>query len=285
MSVVYLNGEYIAPEAARISPMDRGFLFGDGIYEVIPSYAGKFLGFALHAARLYDGLSALQIPLEYSVNDLKAISERLIAQHEGESLAVYIQISRGASAVRQHGFEVDMKPTVFIYAFPIPPPPCANAPGRGYRVNTQQDKRWANRHIKSTALLGNVLHYQDAKAQGFDETLLFNGQQELTEAAACNVFIVKDGVIYTPELDQQKLPGITRAMIISMVHQYSDIPLKEQVVTKSQVMDADEVWVTSSSKQLAWVAQIDDKELPPVGPNSIWYQVQSLFTKHQFDFN
>lgn len=285
MSVVYLNGEYLTSEDARISPMDRGFLFGDGIYEVIPSYGGQFLGFTLHIERMLKGLDALQITFHYSIEQLRQICHRLVEEYSGDDVGVYIHVSRGVSEVRHHGFDHDMKPTVFIYAFSIPAAPNVLFPGPGYKVNLQQDKRWAHRHIKSTALLGNVMHYQQAKQTGYDETLLFNDQNELTEAAACNVFIVKDGVIYTPGLDNQKLPGITRAMIISIVHQYSNIAIKEQVVSKEQVLAADEIWITSSSKQLAWVSQVGERKLPKVNEESIWYQVQTLFTKHQFDFD
>ncbi|MDO6718746.1 aminotransferase class IV [Psychrosphaera sp. 1_MG-2023] len=284
MNIVFLNGEYMAPSEAKISPMDRGFLFGDGIYEVIPSYGGKFVGLELHLQRMFQGLAHIDLEHHFTIEEFNGICEHLAMQNGAGNLGIYIQISRGTSPVRQHGFTDDLVPTVFAYAFEIPPMPDADDKNRHfYKVNTQVDARWQKRHIKSTSLLGNVLHYQNSKDAGFDETLLFNDANELTEAAACNVFIVKDNVIYTPLLDNQKLPGITRAMIINIVKQYSDISLVEGVITRSEVEAADEIWITSSSKQIAPVCQLDSA---PVGNGSdypVWYQVQTLFSQHMFD--
>lgn len=284
MSIVFLNGEYMAAQDAKISPMDRGFLFGDGIYEVIPSYQGRFVGLALHLERMFGGLKAIGLEHEFTDSMFKEICQTLVEKHGCGNLGIYIQISRGTSPVRQHGFSDDLKPTVFAYAFEIPAMPDADEP-HFYKVNTQVDARWQKRHIKSTSLLGNVLHYQNSKEAGFDETLLFNDQEQLTEAAACNVFIVKDKVIYTPSLDHQKLPGITRAMIIDVVVKHSEFELVEGIVTKEAVLSADEIWITSSSKQLAPVAQLDESIVGDGQTYPVWYQVQQLFTQHLFDYN
>lgn len=284
MSVVYLNGQYMASEAAKISPMDRGFLFGDGIYEVVPSYGGRFVGLTLHLERMFSGLKAIGIKPSLSINAFKTICTELAEQNGNGNLGIYIQISRGAAPVRQHGFSDALMPTVFAYAFEIPPMPNADTP-HFFKVNTQVDARWQKRHIKSTSLLGNVLHYQTSKEAGFDEALLFNHDDELTEAAACNVFVVKDSVIKTPLLDNQKLPGITRAMIIDVVVNHSDYTLEEGVISRAEVVAADEIWITSSSKQIAPVNQIDDSQIGDGKTYPVWYHIQQLFTRHLFDYN
>ncbi|MBU2916803.1 MAG: D-alanine transaminase [Psychrosphaera sp.] len=286
MSTVFLNGEYMAPEDAKISPMDRGFLFGDGIYEVIPSYDGKFVGFALHFERLLNGLAAIRLTNTFTEAEFREICTQLVSKNGKGNLGVYIQISRGPAPVRQHGFSDDITPTVFIYTFEIPPMPNVDAGNtKFYKVNTQVDTRWQNKHIKSTSLLGNVMHYQTSKDAGFDETLLFNTHGELTEAAACNVFIVSGNKILTPQLDHEKLPGITRAMVIDVVNKHSTFELEERVISFDEVINADEVWITSSSKQVAPVGLLNDQVVGDGKTYSVWYQVQSLFTKHLFDYN
>ncbi|WP_276205940.1 aminotransferase class IV [Halioglobus japonicus] len=144
--------------------------------------------------------------------------------------------------------------------------------------------RWKRCNIKSTALLGNVMHYQQGHAAGHSETLLYNQHGELTEAAACNVFVVKDGVIATPELDHQKLPGITRLMLLEILRKDGTLPVEERVVKLEELDTADEVWITSSSKEIAPVIAIEDK---PVGDGEVgdmWLAAQTLYSAHKFDF-
>ncbi|WP_206483029.1 aminotransferase class IV [Thalassotalea sp. G2M2-11] len=286
MSIVYLNGEFIPPEQAKISPMDRGFLFGDGIYEVIPSYDNKFVGFTPHIDRLLDGLAAIEINHPYDHAFFEEICHQLCEQNGGGDLGIYIHVSRGADTKRHHAFTQNIRPTLFAYAFEIPPAPCVDDTKiNTYKVISAQDLRWQRCNIKSTSLLGNVMHYQRSHQAGFDETLLFNEKDELTEAASCNCFIVKDGVVITPKLDHQKLPGITRLLILDILDKYSDIPVEERVVTRDEVFAADEIWLTSSTKQVGPVRQLDDKIINNGNLGDIWRQTQALFTAHQFDYN
>jgi D-alanine transaminase len=285
MSIVYLNGQYLPMEAARISPMDRGFLFGDGIYEVIPSYAGRTVGMAPHLARMRDGLASIALP--YTVDDAqwRDVVDELLRRNAGDNLGIYIQVSRGASPRRHHAMPEDVEPTRYAFAFDIPPAPVADkARAPRYRVSETRDLRWQRCNIKSTSLLGNVLHYQHGHERGYQETLLFNGDDELTEAAACNVFVVKDGVVATPLLDHQKLPGITRFMVLDILRRHSDLAVEERVVTRDEVEAADEIWLTSSSKEIAPVVAIEDR---PVGDGDIgdtWLQAQTLYSAHKFDY-
>lgn len=285
MSTVYLNGDYMSAEHAKISPMDRGFLFGDGIYEVIPAYNGKMLGFAAHIERMNNGLNEIEIKLNYSADKWREICQQLCEKNQGDNLGIYLHVSRGADVKRAHAYPSDITPTVFAYAFEIPAQPVSDIDNaKTYTVSVEQDKRWQRCHIKSTALLGNVIHYQHGAAAGNNETILFNRLEELTEASSSNVFIVKDGVISTPPLDNQILPGITRWLILTILHSHSDFKVQERVITKQELFAADEVWITSATKEVGPVVKLNDQLVADGKPGKVWQQVQSLFTKHKFDY-
>jgi D-alanine transaminase len=285
MSTVYLNGEYLPMEEAKISPMDRGFLFGDGIYEVVPSYDGKLVGFGPHMDRMQDGLDAIEIQLRVEHEHWRAIAGELVTRNGGGNLGIYFHVSRGADTKRHHAYPEGIAPTIYAFAFEIPPAPVADKnAATTYTVSTAEDLRWKRCNIKSTALLGNVMHYQQSHAQGHSETLLYNQDGELTEAAACNLYVVKHGIVATPLLDHQKLPGITRLMLLEILRRDGSIAVQERVVTRAELENADEVWISSSSKEIAPVIEIDGK---PVGDGSVgdvWLAAQTLYSAHKFDF-
>lgn len=285
MSIVFLNNEYMPMEQAKISPMDRGFLFGDGIYEVIPSYDGKLVGFGPHIDRMNQGLEMIGIQFNWSEEQWREVCQKLIKENGGGNLGLYLHVSRGTDSKRFHAYPDNVEPTVYAFAFDIP---AANIPDKakvkGYRVATTQDLRWQRCNIKSTALLGNVMHFQHGHGQGYNETILFNAENNMTEGSACNAYIVKDGVVITPPLDHQLLPGITRHMLLDILRKYSDIKVEERNVSMQEVMSADEVWLTSSSKEIAPVIEIDGK---PVGNGEIgdtWLAAQTLYTQHKYDY-
>ncbi|TKB44082.1 D-amino acid aminotransferase [Thalassotalea mangrovi] len=285
MNWVFLNGEYMPSEQAKISPMDRGFLFGDGIYEVIPSYGGKFVGFEPHILRLQQGLAEIEINLPIGLQQWRDICQQLAKKNGNGNLGIYLQVSRGTSPVRYHAYPDDIEPTVFAYAFEIPPAPVADKEKvKAYRVKTLSDLRWQRCNIKSTALLGNVMHFQTGYKEGFDEVLLFNQDNMLTEAAACNAFVVTGKVIATPPLDSQLLPGITRLILLDVLRQYSHFTVEERSVSKAEVLNADEVWITSSTKQVAPVISIDNNPVGGGRVGDVWHQAQQLFSEHQFDY-
>jgi D-alanine transaminase len=285
MSTVYLNGEYMPMNEARISPMDRGFLFGDGIYEVVPSYDGKLVGFVPHMDRMQDGLDALEIKLAVDHDAWRDIANELIKQNGSGNLGIYFHVSRGADTRRDHAYPQNIEPTVYAFAFEIPPAPKPDKESATrYRVSTAEDLRWKRCNIKSTALLGNVMHYQYGYSQGNNETILYNQDGELTEAAACNVYVVKNGVVATPQLDHQKLPGITRLLLLEILRRDGSITVEERVVTLAELEDADEVWISSSSKEIAPVIEVDGK---PVGDGSVgdvWLAAESLYSANKFQF-
>ena len=285
MTTVYLNGDYMPMEQAKISPMDRGFLFGDGIYEVVPSYDGKLVGFAPHMDRMQDGLDAIEIQLRVNHDAWRNIANELITRNDGGNIGIYFHVSRGADTQRHHAYPEGIAPTVYAFAFEIPPAPIADkSAAMPYTVSTAEDLRWKRCNIKSTALLGNVMHYQQGYARGHNETLLYNQDGELTEAAACNLYVIKNGIVATPLLDHQKLPGITRLMLLEILRRDGSIAVQERVVTLDELHNADEVWISSSSKEVAPVIEIDGT---PVGDGTIgdvWLAAQTLYSAHKFDF-
>ena len=285
MSMVYLNGDFMPMREARISPMDRGFLFGDGIYEVIPSHKGQMVGFKPHLDRMLSGLDAVEIQVPLDHNAWRDIAKRLIAYNGGGDLGIYLHISRGADTQRSHAYPKGITPTVYAFAYDIPPAPIADkACAVTYTVATAEDMRWRRCNIKSTSLLGNVMHFQQGYAQGQNETILYNNLGELTEAAACNVYVIKDGAVATPLLDEQKLPGITRYMLLDILRRDGGIPVEERIVTLEELNDADEVWLSSSSKEIAPVIEVDGRPVANGSIGDVWLAAQTLFTAHKFDF-
>jgi len=283
--IVYLNGEYIPAEEATISPFDRGFLFGDGIYDALPSYNGKLVGMQLHLDRMQHGLESIGMENPLSDEQWREVAARLIREQDSPNLGIYFHVTRGNEGRRFHGFPVDVQPTVLAMAGVIPPPP---TPGRskqdGLRVSSSEDKRWQRCNIKSTSLLGNVLHFQESYARDLDETILYNAAGELTEASACNVFIVKEGVVATPLLDHQILPGISRHIAIEAMRAEGSIPVEERVISMEEVRQADELWVSSSSKLITPVIELDGKPVGDGVVGAVWEKAIRIYQAAMFDY-
>jgi len=223
MTIAYLNGDYAPLADVRISPMDRGFLFGDGVYEVIPCYDGNMVALQYHLERLHQSLEGIALSQPQSDAELTHILSEVVARNGAGNLGIYLQITRGVVAKREHAFPEHPLPTIFAYAFDISPPSDGSPETAScFRAVTRRDQRWGRCHIKSTALLGNVLHMMEAVEEDAEEVLLFNDQDELTEAAACNVFVICGDKILTPELDHQKLPGVTRRQCLELLETHTD---------------------------------------------------------------
>lgn len=285
MTTVYLNNEYLPIEKAAISPMDRGFLFGDGIYEVIPVHGGKLIGFDLHMQRMQQGLGHLVIESGLSNLQWREVCTNLIAHHNKANLAIYLQVSRGADIKRFHAYPENIEPTVFAFSMDIPNPCEADREKVvGMKVSTATDLRWQRCHIKSTALLGNIMHFQHGYKQGNQETLLFNQADELTEGSAVNVFVIKDGGVSTPPANNHILAGITRHIVLDILRQHSDIQVEEKHISRQDVMEADEIWITSSTKSIAPVTEVDGKPVADGNVGSIWQQAQQLFLDNRFKY-
>lgn len=284
MHKVFLNGSFVDADKASISPMDRGFLFGDGIYEVIPTYSAKPVGLALHLERMNEGLNAIGIEYQADESEWRETIAELIQQNDSDSQAVYIHISRGADKKRYHAYPKGIQPTVFAYAFDIAPSQDLDDKElKSYHVTLAEDLRWQRCHIKSTSLLGNVMHFQHGQDAGKDEVILYNQQNEVTEAAACNVFIVKDARISTPPLNNHLLPGITRRIAIDAIRKYTTFAVDERIVTLDELKAADEVWITSSSKELGPVLTINDRVVGEGVPGHVWREAQQAYNQHKFN--
>ncbi|MBR9867034.1 MAG: D-alanine aminotransferase [Oceanospirillales bacterium] len=287
MSIAYLNGEYLPLAEARISPLDRGFLFGDGIYEVIPYYNGKSVGLMPHINRMINGLAAIEIKNNHTAEEWKTLLDDLIAKNSdlGENLGVYVHVSRGTDVKRYHAYPEGVEPTIFCFTFGIKDPePADRTQVHQYSMISTEDLRWQRCHIKSTALLGNVIHFQEGYSTGNDEALLYNAKGELTEGSSCNAFIVKDGVIITPIQDNQILPGITRRIIIDSIKADGSLKVEERIVTMDDVRNADELWITSSSKEIAPVTKLDGKPVGNGEVGEVWEKAFKIYTASKFDF-
>ena len=283
MTIAYLNGDFAPLAEVRISPMDRGFLFGDGVYEVIPCYDGKMVALQYHLERLDQSLDGIALLQPHSDEHVINILEENVARNGAGNLGIYLQITRGVVEKRQHAFPEHPLPTVFAYAFEI------NSPSDGsletascFRAVTRRDQRWGRCDIKSTALLGNVLHMMEAVEEQAEEVLLFNERDELTEAAACNVFVVCGDAILTPELDHQKLPGVTRRQCLELLQSHTDWRVEVRSVSRDEVLSASEIWLSSSTKELAPVVSVDGKPVNDGRPGSRWSAAQKLFQQHRF---
>lgn len=283
--IVFLNGEYMPMHEAKVSPMDRGFLFGDGIYEMVPSYGGQLVGFGLHIERMQKGLAAIGIQLSMELDNWRDIAENLMTKNGSGNLGIYLHVSRGADVKRFHAFPDNVTPTVFAFAFEIPAAPVADKKlTKQYKVNSAQDLRWKHCDIKSTSLLGNVMHFQHGQDSGVNETLLFNAQNELTEASSCNVFVIKGTRVTTPPLDKQLLSGITRLMLLDILRKEAILEVEERIVTMTEVQNADELWVTSSSKEIVPVIELDGNPVGNGQVGDIWQLAQSLYSKNKFSY-
>ncbi|GGW88912.1 aminotransferase class IV [Alteromonas halophila] len=286
MTIAYLNGEYLPLEDARISPLDRGFLYGDGIYEVIPTYNGRFVGFNAHMARMRAGLDALQIRDGLTADVWKTILDRLISENKQQmpdaNIGLYLHVSRGADIRRHHAFPEGIPPTVFAYAFPFPAPqPETRAEAVGLQVDLAEDLRWQRCNIKSTSLLGNIMHYQQGHQRGLQETLLYNRDGEITEASSSNVFVVKNKQIMTPPLDHQLLSGITRMLLIESLASQG-VEVLQQPISREALLAADEVWLTSSSKEVAPVTEVGGKTIGKGDVGACWQMAIQAYHTNKF---
>ena len=273
MSVAYLNGDYLPLEECKISVLDRGFIFGDAIYELIPVYQSKPFYLEAHLARLARSLEQVGIADPYSIEDWKQIINQLIEQSGLEQLSVYLQVTRGV-AKRDHAFPANTAPTVFGMTNSWP---AVNKDmyTKGLAAVTAEDTRWNRCDIKVTSLLSNVMKKQHAVENNADEAILIRDGYVL-EGSATNVFIVKDGQVMTAPKNNLILPGITRDVVVEVLSE-NNIPLQEQAPTQAQLADADEVWITSSTKECAPVTTVDSRPVGDGKPGEMWLKVYNLY--------
>ena len=269
----YLNGDLMPLREARISPLDRSFLFGDGVYEVIPARAGQARRLAANLARLSHSLHELRIRNPHSAEQWTRIVEQLIAANGGGDVYVYLQVSRGAEYGRNHAPLPDIEPTVFGFCSPLPLP-TAEVLERGVACITAVDTRWARCDIKSVALLANVLLRQQAIDAGAGEIILLRDGM-LTEASASSVEVIIDGEIRTPPNSPQLLPGTTRSLVEELADQHG-IARRVTTVTEAQLRAADEIWLTAATRGVVAVTTLDGKPVGTGRPGPLWRRMHQL---------
>jgi D-alanine transaminase len=275
--MVYLNGEFLPIEQAKISVLDRGFIFGDGVYEVIPVYTRRPFRLAEHLVRLQTSLDAIRLPNPHSIPKWTELVGRIIAGNPWEDQNVYLQITRGA-AKRDHVFPKDVKPTVFMMASELVPP-SAELVKSGAKAIVQPDFRWLRCDIKSVSLLGNCMLRTLAADQGCAETILVR-EGMLTEASASNVFIVKNGTVLSPPKSHMILPGITYDVVLEILRENS-IAHEVRPVTEAELRSAEEVWVTSSSREVLAVTTLDGKPVGSGKPGPVGERVHALYQQYK----
>lgn len=255
--IVYLNGEYLPLADAKVSVLDRGFVFGDGVYEVIPVYHKQPFRLQQHLRRLQDSLNGVRITNPHTDTQWQTIFDSIIAKNGSEHQSIYLQVTRGV-AKRDHFFPKDVRPTAFVMSTPLPAPDSA-AFARGVAVITLDDIRWQYCNIKAITLLPNVLMRQQAADRNAYEALLIR-DGHVTEGAASNVFIAKNSRIKTPPKSNQLLPGVTRDLVVELAAA-NNLPCEETNFSEQELLTADEVWLTSSTREILPVVKINDTQI------------------------
>ncbi len=280
MRTVYLNGQLLAEDQASISVFDRGFLLGDGIYEVIPCYAGMLFRLTEHLVRLQNNLNAVQLVNPLTDQEWSLLLQDLLVKNGGGDQSLYLQVTRGV-AVRDHAFPDNVKPTVFVMSHPserIDPEILIT----GVKAVCLADNRWLNCHLKTISLLPNVLLRQQAVEQGAAEAILIRDGY-VTEGAVSNVFVVKQGSIMTPPKGPYLLPGITRDLILELAAKHQ-LPHEEKALAQAIVEEADEIWLTSSTKEVLPVTQLNGRPVGDGKPGPMWRKMHRHYADYKASF-
>lgn len=275
MQRVYLNGQFVPLDEAKVSVMDRGFLFADGVYEVVPVYSRRPFRLAEHLARLGRSLEAIRLANPHSAAEWTALIGQVVQEAAYEDQSVYLQITRGADAKRNHAFPKAVTPTVFMMTEPLVTPPAEQC-HTGIAAVAAADMRWLRCDIKSVSLLANCLLRQLAVDAGCVETVLFR-DGFLSEGAASNIFAVKNGVLLAPMKNHLMLPGITYDVVLELAARHG-LPAEVRDVREAEARGADELWMTSSTKEVLPIVELDGKPIGNGRPGPVfermyaWYQ-------------
>ncbi len=276
MTTAFVNGQYLPLAEARVSPMDRGFLFGDGAYEVIPVYSWRPFRLDEHIARLASTLAAMRLHNPHSTAEWKAIVGEVVARNPWDDQSVYLQVTRGADSKRNHAFPgPEVMPTVFLMSEPLVTP-SAEQLASGVAAVSAADIRWLRCDLKTVSMLANCLLRQHAIDHGCAETVLFR-DSFLTEGAASSIFVCKDGVLLVPPKSHLMLPGITYDVVLELARSHG---MKHAVreVLEAEVRSADELWMTSSTKEVLPITALDGRPVGAGKPGPMarqmvaWYQ-------------
>lgn len=275
MTTVYLDGAFMPIAEAKVSAMDRGFLFGDGAYEVIPVYSRRPFRLPEHLSRLRHTLDGIRLANPHDDAEWARLVGEIIARNAGEDQSVYLQITRGADTKRNHAFPARVTPTVYIMSEPLVTPPPSQREA-GIAAVSAADVRWLRCDLKTTSLLANCLLRQLAVDAGCVETILFR-DGFMTEGAASNIFAVKQGVLLAPPKDRFMLPGITYDVVLELAAAHG-LPAEVGPVAEATARSADELWMTSSTKEVLPIVRLDGQPVGTGQPGPVfkrmhaWYQ-------------
>ncbi len=277
MPTVYLNRAFLPLEEARISVLDRGFLFGDGVYEVIPVYSRRPFRLREHLVRLQASLDGIRLANPHSEAEWTALIRRLAAEADWADQGIYLQVTRGP-APRDHAFPAEVRPTVFLMPMPLNPPAPALVES-GVCAVTATDDRWLHCDIKAVSLLANVLLRQRSVDAGCAETLLIRDGY-LTEGSTSNVFIVRGGVIITPPKSHLMLPGVTYDVVLELARQHG-LPHAVREIPEAELRDADEIWLTSTPKEVLAVTTLDGRPVGDGRPGPVFRRMHAAYQAYK----
>ena len=271
--IVYLNGQFIPLSGAHVSVLDRGFIYGDGVYELVPVYGREPFRMPQHLQRLKRSMEGIGLANPHSNAEWERIIRDLIARQPFPNQGVYFQVTRGV-AKRDHAFPKGIAPTVFMMSNPLATPTREQV-DEGVAVVTAEDNRWSRCDLKTISLLGNVLMRQLAAERGAAETVMFR-DGFLTEASASNVLIVIDGTIVVPPKDNLILPGITYDATVEFAHE-AGVPLVTRPIPRAEAHGADEMWLSSSTKEVLAVTTVDGKSFAGGRPGPVFRKLWNVF--------
>ena len=278
--MIYLNGQFIPIEDAKISVLDRGFIFGDGVYEVIPVYSRHVFRLGDHLHRLQHSLDGIRLQNPHSDSEWGKLINELVARNEAEDQYLYLHITRGV-AKRDHAFPQNAVPTVFMMSSPLLTPP-DNLLKTGVAAVSAPDNRWLRCDIKAIALLPNVLLRQMAVDAGAVETILIRDNSFMTEGAASNIFVVKDGTLFAPPKNHLMLPGITYDVVLEIAATNA-IPYQVRQIAAAEVFNADELLMTSSTKEVLAITTLDGKPVGSGKPGAMFSKLHKLYQDYKRD--
>lgn len=275
--VVWLNGAFVPLGEAKISVLDRGFIYGDGVYELVPVYARQPFRMPQHLKRLQASLDGIRLANPMDERGWSELIRELVARQPFPDQGVYLQVTRGV-AKRDHAFPKDTAPTVFMMSNPLVTP-SAEQVARGVAAVTAEDNRWLRCDLKTISLLGNVLMRQLAADAGAVETVMFRDGW-LTEASASNVLVVKGGTIVAPPKDNRILPGITYDATAEFARE-AGMPIEIRPVRREEALAADEMWLSSSSKEVLAITTLDGKPFGGGAPGPMFKRMHAVFQAHK----
>ncbi|MDR0564851.1 MAG: D-amino acid aminotransferase [Azoarcus sp.] len=274
-SLCYLNGEFLLLANARISPLDRGFLFGDGAYEVIPCYARKPLRLAEHLLRLVNTLEGIRLPNPHHAGEWAEIIAKVLDGNPWDNQSIYLQVTRGAPPARKHTFPENTPPTVFLMSEQLTTPSIEQF-NAGASAISASDDRWLHCDFKTVSLIANCLLKQRAQDANCIEIILFR-DGFLTEASSSNVFAVRNDVLLAPPRNHLILPGITYDLVLELAARHN-IPHEVRAITEYEARTADELWVTSSTKEILPITTLDGQ---PVGNGRVGAMAHKMYALYQ----